>query len=51
MQVIIRVAGAARHEASGTCRRLVAMKVQHAAESAGLRALECRFTAYGSELR
>ena len=36
---------------TGTCRRLAAMKVQHAAVIAGSRALERRFTAYGSELR
>ena len=51
MQVSIRVAGLARHEATATCRRLTAMKVQHAAATAGARALERRFTAYGSELR
>lgn len=51
MQVNIRVVGLARHEATTTCCRTTAQKVQYAAATAGARALERRFTACGAELK
>ena len=49
MQVAASVLGSARHESSEACRLGHAQKVQHERAKLGAKALERRFTAYGTE--